>query len=171
MREPLVAWAADCVVRGSIDLDDGRLSDQVNDRELLTFFDVTLEALEDGHRLEVDELEVERRELHLIQVAGRRGDPTRRKRTIEDRVALEIGPFIVTGNIHRPPSAQPLAALSRWTRFVPVTDAVIEIPGTAEPMHQDVVLVNRERIAASLALAAIPILPEETADWGIRPGR
>lgn len=166
MREPLVAWAGDCVVRGSIDLADGRLSDQVNDLELLTFFDATLEAFEDGRRVEVDELEVERAELHLIEVSGRRGDPTRRLRTVEERVALRIGPFTVTGNLHRAPTAQPLAALSRWTWFVPVTDAMIEVgDGSSEPMRQDVVLVNRERIAASRPLAAVPMGTDESGQF------
>ena len=109
-----------------------------------------------------DELEVERRELHLIEVNGRRGDPSRRLRTVEDRVALQVGPFVVTGNLHRPPSAQPLASLSGWARFVPVTDAVIEVGGTpAEPVHEDVILVNRDRVSASRQLASIAILPED----------
>lgn len=168
VREPLVAWAGDCVVRGSIDLADGRLSDQVNDLELVTFFDATLEALEDGHRVEIDELEVERGELHLIEVSGRRGDPTRRLRTVEERVALRIGPFTVTGNLHRAPSAQPMAALSRWIRFVPVTDAMIEVGnGSSEPMHQEVVLVNRERIAASRPLAAVPMGTDESGRFKV----
>jgi hypothetical protein len=42
MREALVAWAGDCRVRGEVDLGDGRLSDQVNDGDLLTFFGATL---------------------------------------------------------------------------------------------------------------------------------
>ncbi len=167
MREPLVAWSGDCVVRGSIDLGDGRLSDQVNDREILTFFDATLEALDDGHRVEIRELEVERRELHLIEVSGRRGDPTRRLRTVAERVALQVGPFTVTGNLHRPPSAQPLAALSRWARFVPVTDATIDVgEGNSEPVRQDVLLVNRDRIAASRALASVPMASDESREVG-----
>lgn len=167
MREPLVAWSGDCVVRGSIDLGDGRLSDQVNDREILTFFDATLEALDDGHRVEVRELEVERRELHLIEVSGRRGDPTRRLRTVAERVSLRVGPFTVTGNLHRPPSAQPLAALSRWARFVPVTEAMIEVgDGNPEPVRQDVVLVNRDRIAASRELASVPMGSDESREVG-----
>lgn len=169
MREPLVAWAGDCVVRGSIDLGDGRLSDQVNELDLLTFFDATLEALDDGRQVRVGELEVERRELHLIEVKGRRGDPSRRLRTIEDRVALQVGPFVVTGNLHRPPSAQPLASLTAWARFVPVTDAVIEVGGIpAEPVHEDVLLVNRDRISASRPLASIAIRPEDP--WEDQPG-
>ena len=157
-----MAWAGDCVVRGSVDIGDGRLSDRVNDLDLLTFFDATLESLDDGHQVQVGELEVERRELHLIEVNGRRGDPIRRLRTIQEPVALRVGPFVVTGNLHRSPSAQPLAALTRWARFVPVTDAMIEVGDTpAEPVHQDVILVNRERISASRPLAAIAIRPEE----------
>jgi hypothetical protein len=164
VREPLVAWAGDCLVRGSVDLGDGRLSDQVNDLEMLTFFDATLEALDDARRVDVGEIEVERRELHVIRVTGRRGDPTRRLRTVEERVALQIGPFTVTGNLHRSPSAQPLAALQRWARFVPVTDAVIQVgDGDQEPAHEDVVLVNRERIVASRPLAPVPMwFPEPT---------
>jgi hypothetical protein len=169
VREPLVAWAGDCVVRGTIDLGDGRLSDQVNSLDLLTFFDATLEALDDGRRVAVDELEIERRELHLIEVNGRRGDPSRRLRTVEDRVALQVGPFVVTGNLHRSPSAQPLAALNSWARFVPVTDAVIEVGGTpADPVHEDVILVNRERISASRPRTAIAIRSDDP--WEDEPG-
>ena len=51
MRESLVAWAGDCQVRGEIDLGEGRLSDQVNEGDLLTFFSATLEAIEDGHQV------------------------------------------------------------------------------------------------------------------------
>src|SRR5829696_2669240 len=98
MRESLVAWAGDCQVRGEIDLGEGRLSDQVNEGDLLTFFGATLEAIEDGREVVMDELEVERRELVLIEIDGHQGDPIRRTRTIVDPVRLEIGPFRVTGN-------------------------------------------------------------------------
>jgi hypothetical protein len=169
VREPLVAWAGDCVVRGTIDIGDGRLSDQVNELDLVTFFDATLEALDDGRQVRVGELEVERRELHLIEVNGRRGDPSRRLRTIEDRVALQVGPFVVTGNLHRPPSAQPLASLTGWARFVPVTDAVIEVGGMpAEPVREAVLLVNRDRVSASRQLASIAIRPDDP--WEDQPG-
>jgi len=165
VREPLVAWAGDCVVRGSIDVDDGRLSDQVNNLELLTFFDATLEALDDGREVRMDEIEVERRELHLIAVMGRRGDPNRRLRTVEDRVALQVGPYVVTGNLHRSPSTQPLAALSSRSRFVPVTDALIEAGDTpSDPLHEDVILVNRDRISAWQPLAPIAIQPEAPSE-------
>jgi len=161
MREPLVAWAGDCRVRGEVELGEGRLSDQVNDRDLLTFFDARLEALEDGHEIALDEVEVERRELHIIEVDGRRGDPTRRLRTVEEPVLLEVGPFRVVGNLHRAPNAGPLAALYRLVRFLPVTDARIDVADSTRPtVLRSVILVNRDRIDKTEPLAAIPIVPD-----------
>lgn len=156
MREPLVAWAGDCRLRGDVDLRDGRLSDQVNESDLLTFFGATLEALDDGHEVSVEELEVERRELHLIEVEGRQGDPIRRLRTILEPVRMEIGPFLVSGNLHRPPAAQPLAALTSWHRFVPLTDARIALADGSRPsIAKPVVLVNRERIRKTEPLDSV----------------
>lgn len=162
MREPLVAWAGDCIVRGDVSLSEGRLSDHVNQEELFTFFGATLEALEDGRRVTVDELEVERYELHIIEVEGHRGDPARRLRTITDRVRMQVGPFEVTGNLHRAPSAQPLASLTRWVRFVPMTDVEFRYAGTdGEMRHREVVLVNRERITRTEAVTMVPVFQPE----------
>jgi hypothetical protein len=158
MREQLVAWAGDCVVRGEVELGEGRLSDRVNELDVVTFFDATLRALDDGREVTMGELEVERHELHVIEVQGRRGDPVRRLRTIEERVSVELGPFVVTGNLHRPPNTQPMASLSRWSRFVPMTDAVVAMKGVmAEGVHEAVVLVNRERIARTEPISVAPV--------------
>jgi hypothetical protein len=164
MREPLVAWAGDCRVRGDVDLGEGRLSDEVNEGDLLTFFGATLEALADGHELALDELEVERRELHLIEVDGRQGDPVRRLRTIAEPVRLEIGPFRVTGNLHRSPAAQPLAALSRHQRFVPVTEAYLDLLDGSRPTRSlPVLLINRELVRKSEPLAQIAVWADDAA--------
>jgi hypothetical protein len=162
MREPLVAWAGDCVVKGSVDLGEGRLSDQVNGLEVVTFYDATLQALDDGHEVAVNELEVGRGELHVISVQGRRGDPSRRLRTVEERVTLELGLFVVTGNLHRPPNTAPLASLSRWQRFVPMTDAVVGFKERdADLVAQDVVLVNRDRVARTVPIAVVATFEAE----------
>jgi hypothetical protein len=164
VREPLVAWAGDCLVKGTVELGEGRLSDQVNTLDVVTFFGATLEALDDGHAVVLDELDVDRGELHVIQVQGRRGDPERRLRTVEERVSVELGPFVVTGNLHRPPNTAPLAALTRWQRFVPMTDAVVGLrEGEGIEVAQDVVLVNRERISRTVPLGSLPVTFEEGA--------
>ena len=170
MRQPIVAWAGDCVVRGDISLDEGRLSDRVNELELLTFFGATLEALDDGHEVRVDELEVERRELHLIEVNGRRGDPARRLRTVEERVTMEIGPFVVTGNLHRAPQNAPLAALAGWAKFVPVTDVEFSVSGRNDTAsRREVILVNRDRIAKAQSLTGIQVHASEPWESNTAP--
>ena len=65
-----------------------------------------------------------------------------------EHVRLEVGPYTVTGDLHRSPSLPPLNALTRWSRFVPVTGALVEIGADRVPAHHDVVLVNRDRIGA-----------------------
>ncbi len=158
MREQMVAWAGDCIVRGNVELDEGRLSDRVNELDVVTFFDVTLRALDDGREVQMDELEVDRGELHVIEVHGRRGDPGRRQRTVEEHVTVELGPFVVSGNLHRPPHTQPLAALYRWAPFVPMTDAVVGMRDRdGDRVAQPVVLVNRQRISRTDHLTAIPV--------------
>ena len=161
MREQMIAWAGDCIVRGSVELGEGRLSDQLNELDeigVVTFFDATLRALDDGREVQVDKLEVERSELHVIEVHGRRGDPARRLRTVEERVSVELGPFVITGNLHRPPSTQPLAALYRWARFVPMTDAIVGLRDREDDrVLQEVILVNRTRISRTDHLVAMPV--------------
>ncbi len=164
MREQLVAWAGDCQVRGEVELGEGRLSDRVNDLELLTFFDATLAALEDGREMRLDEVEVERRELHVIEVTGRRGDPGRRLRTLKEPVVLQVGPYTVRGSLHRSPVAQPLAALAGWTRFVPVTDATVDVHGGDQsPIARDVVLVNRDLVSRTERLDGVEVMT--TTEW------
>jgi len=164
VREQLVAWAGDCVVRGVVELGDGRVSDQVNELDVVTFFDATLRALDDGHEVRLDELEVERQELHVISVHGRRGDPGRRLRTVEERVRVELGPFVITGNLHRPPNTTPLGSLGRWQKFVPMTDALLGFrDGGSVPVAEEVVLVNRERISKAVPLSVVPIYADEPA--------
>ncbi len=169
MRDQLVAWAGDCMVRGSVDLEEGRLSDQLNEREVVTFYDATLRSLDDGHELAVGELEVERHELHVVPVSGYRGDPTKRVRTVEERVTLELGPYLVVGNLHRMPTAQALAALTRRTRFVPLTDAIVVMRDRPddEPMQEDVVLVNLDRVGRTETISMVPVM---TDDWAEAAG-
>jgi len=51
MREQVVAWAGDCMVLGSVELEEGRLSDQLNEREVVTFYDAALRSLDDGREV------------------------------------------------------------------------------------------------------------------------
>lgn len=157
MREELIAWAEDCVVRGPAELPDGRLSDVVNATDLLHLAPARLEALDDGRVIELDELELERRDIHFVLARGRDGDPTRKLRTVREPVAIEVGPFVVHGNLHRSPSAPPLSSVTVMAaKFVPVTEATFALGTTGTPARADVLLVNRELIARTSPLDSLP---------------
>ena len=157
MREELVAWAEDCVVRGPAELPDGRWSDVVNSVDLFHLAPVRLESLEDDRVLELEELDLERRDLHLVRVDGRPGDPNRKLRPIREPVALQIGPFLVQGNLHRAPAAAPLASVTVMaSRFVPLTEATFALRDGSRAEAADVLLVNRELITKAEPLDELP---------------
>ena len=59
MGEPLVAWAGDCMVRGVVELGDGRLSDQAHQRVLV---------LDRGHQpRRAPAQDAGRRERHIVR--------------------------------------------------------------------------------------------------------
>ncbi len=166
MREQLVAWAEDCRVQGEVDLGEGRLSDVINELDVVVFRSATLVALRDGHIVREDEVEVARRELTLIQVEGRRGDPLRRLRTIAERVRLEVDPFRITGDLHHLPSVQSLNALTRWSRFIPVTDALVEVDGSRPAANR-----ARRRARQPRPHPGLPPAPGCGPRLGARAGR
>jgi hypothetical protein len=159
--DELQAWAEDCVLTGGVELPEGRLSDIVNHLDLLQFRPARVEALEDGRVLELDELEVERRDLHVMRVTGRAGDPERRLRTVREKVVMEVGPFRVRGNLHRAPNAAPLAAVHRWTRFIPVTEAEFSLSDTDHAWQDATILVNRDLIGKVELVEDVPAAAEE----------
>jgi hypothetical protein len=166
VAEELQAWAEDCVVRGAVELPDGRLSDAVNHLDLLQFRGAKLEALDDGRVIEMEEVEIERRDLHVVLVQGREGDPSRKLRTVRERVIMEIGPFRITGNLHRSPHAAPLAALNKWTRFIPVTESELSLRSGGDARHDDAILVNRELIQKVDLVDDLRLLGPETWPQG-----
>jgi hypothetical protein len=64
------------------------------------------------------------------------------------------------------PTAQALAALTRRTRFVPVTDAIVVMRDRPDdaPMQEEVVLVNLDRIGKTKAVSLVPVMTDDWAD-------
>ena len=148
VREQLVAWAEDCRVQGEVDLDGGRLSDAVNDLDIIMFHAATLVALEDGHIVREPEVEVARRELSLIEVHG----PARRSRAAApDRAGARAPRGRAVHGHRRPASIAEPAAAERAHPVVEVRAGHRRAGGDRPrrvPAHHDVVLVNRDRIRA-----------------------
>lgn len=145
----LTAWADDCVVRGTSTLHAAdRLADRLNADERLELRSVAVEAFEEERTLALETLALTLDELCLVELAGERGDPERRRLTNRRRVSAEVGPFVVTGALHVLPGANPLATFRHRPRIVPLTEAVIELAGSTRRLRWEVPAlgVNQTRI-------------------------
>jgi hypothetical protein len=127
VRFDLVAYATDCIVRGSVDLAEGRVTDALASAAELLFHDVELQALDDGRIVVADQLAVTLDELCAVEVDGPRGDRARRVRTVEQTLTAEIGPYRITADVHTKPTADLLASIIRQGPILAMTDAVIEV--------------------------------------------
>jgi hypothetical protein len=143
-----VAYGEDCILSGRTVLDADRLSDMLNAADEYALVGVTVERLDDGMPLQVDEIVVPRDELYLVHASGPRGDAARRRHTLPKHVAMKVGPYEVQGYLHGLPGADPIAAIRRRKSMIPLTEARISYMVDGEHRQDDVatVILNRERI-------------------------
>jgi hypothetical protein len=160
-----MAYAGDCVVAGTGEMgDDQRLSDFLNQSDLLVLADVALEAHDDGHVVRLESLALSTDELYAVEAVGSRGSTERRRHTRAEPVRLVMGPYDVVGLVHGPSAGDPLAALARASTMVPITRARISYhhAGVDHSRDADVLLVNRAMITSAerSAVDDAPVLRE-----------
>ncbi|MGH2466692.1 MAG: hypothetical protein ACRDGL_03050, partial [Candidatus Limnocylindrales bacterium] len=140
-----MAYAGDCRVAGRIQLTRGRLTDMLNDQPTLHLHEVLLEGLEDGRLLELADIELQRDELFAVEALGPRGKADKRVRTRPHRMQVSLGPYIVMGQLHTMPGADPLNSMLRRMPMVPLTTATIGYAVAGQTIMRDVetLVVNR----------------------------
>jgi hypothetical protein len=172
------AYARDCRVYGEIELEQGRLSDQLNCAMEILIRNARIADLGDGHVVELPELTVGRDELCAVVATGPRGDDARRLNTRTALVEANIGPYRVEGWAHSPPAADPVASILRRAAWVPLTDATVWYNRSGEDVREKVptLLVNRHLMrtfrAVKEARPALPTpggSPSSTASVRLRP--
>lgn len=143
---PLTAYSDDCRIVGRLELDHGRLSDLLNDRAEILLRDVQLESLDDGRLVDLPELTVAREELCVVEAAGPRGEQSRRIRTREHRLQVQLGPYLILGQLHTLPGADPFASVLRRGPMVPLTNATLFYVsgGVMQARDADALVVNRD---------------------------
>jgi hypothetical protein len=143
-----VAYGEDCVLSGRTVLEADRLSDMLNAHDEYALVGVTVERLDDGMPLQVEEIVVPRGELCLVHATGPRGDAARRRHTLPKHVAMKVGPYEVRGFLHGLPGADPVQSIARRKPMIPLTNARIEYVVNGEHRADDVetVILNRDRI-------------------------
>ena len=141
----LTLYTGDSLAFGYLPLTAGRVTDLLNECEALEFVDTYLQNIAGGHGLALRVAVIPREEICAVGVAGPRGDPQRRTRTLPIPVELRLGPYDVRGSIHVVPGADPLATFRGRRTMVPLTEATIEwdVPDGRKIARWDTVVVNR----------------------------
>jgi hypothetical protein len=140
-----VAYAEDCRLFGHTRLDSARLTDMLDAHTEIELIDVAMEALVDGRIVEVPSMIVARDDLLVVQATGPRGARERRRRTRPHPVAVQTGPYLVRGQLHAPPTADPFAGLRRRSPMVPLTEGSIAYTVGDQTLirRSDAIIVNR----------------------------
>lgn len=147
MQIPFSAYADDCTVRGELELKTDRLSDFLASTTEFQLASPEFRALEDGRIVSAESCEIERDDLCVILATGPRGREERRLWTRQHPVRVRVGPYVVVGYLHSPPTIDPFRTTDRRP-IVALTSCVV---GYAEAdstvwVESQAVLVNTSKI-------------------------
>jgi hypothetical protein len=147
MQIPFSAYADDCTVSGELALQTDRLSDFLASTTEFEVASPEFRALDDGRTVNADSCEIERDDLCVILATGPRGRVERRLWTRQHAVRLRVGPYVVIGYLHAPPTIDPFRMTERRP-IVALTSSVVgyaQGDGTAW-VEAESVLVNTSKI-------------------------
>lgn len=147
MQIPFTAYADDCTVSGEIDLRADRLADLLVSTEEFEVDHPSLRALADGHVVEAESVGVYRDDLCIVLATGPRGRAERRLWTRQHPVRARVGPYVVVGYLHAPPTIDPFQS-AHHRSMVALTAGVVGYTEAGNPLwvSSDAVLVNTAKI-------------------------
>jgi hypothetical protein len=147
MQIPFSAYADDCTVRGELALRTDRLSDFLASTTEFQLASPEFRALDDGRTVTAESCEIERDDLCVILATGPRGRTERRLWTRQHPVRLRVGPYVVIGYLHSPPTIDPVRTTDRRA-IVALTSCIVGIPDGQGTTWTEVeaVLVNTSKI-------------------------
>ena len=141
-----IAYGRHHRVFGWVRLRADRLTDLLNACGELHLADAEFESFDDGMGRSVDDIIIQRRELVAVHATGPRGDFALRQDTESHPVAVQSGNYLIRGQLHAEPGADPLASIGDRPAMLPLTQAWIEYWSGGERRHQSTgtIIVNRE---------------------------
>jgi hypothetical protein len=150
------AFTADRRISGRMFLADDRLSDMLNSVARIVLRDALVEDLVDGYPPVNGDLTVPVGDLVVVVGTGPRGGDTPRRRTVQRRVSVGLGRFVVSGDLHLPADNprlpdgdDPAVVFAGRDLLVPLTAATItyDLNNVPQSDDHDALLFNRARAA------------------------
>ena len=147
MQIPFSAYADDCTVSGQLALGTDRLSDFLASTTEFQIASPEFRALDDGRTVSAESCEIGRDDLCVILATGPRGRADRRLWTRQHPVRVRVGPYVVIGYLHSPPTIDPFRTTDRRP-IVALTAAVVGIPTGDDTrwVEAESVLINTSKI-------------------------
>jgi hypothetical protein len=147
MEIPFTAYADDCTVSGELAIRADRLSDFLASTTEFEVARPSFRALDDGRTVSADSCAVERDDFCLVLATGPRGRVERRLWTRQHPVRVRVGPYIVIGYLHSPPTIDPFRTTDRRP-IVALTSSIVGYVAGEQTVwsEADAVLVNTAKI-------------------------
>ncbi|MEO8438081.1 MAG: hypothetical protein ABI562_06440 [Chloroflexota bacterium] len=139
------AFAGDCTITGKMTMFGERLTDFLNGQERFRVHHVELESLEDGHKVAIDSISLERADLLAVIATGPRGAEKQRVELQVNRLQVSVGPYLILGRLHTKPGTDAMSSVLRRESMVPLTNVTIayEQAGTFVSRDVGAIIVNR----------------------------
>ena len=140
-----VGFAGDCTITGKMTMFGERLTDFLNGQQRFRIHHLECESLEDGHKLAIDSVSVERDDLLAVVATGPRGAEKQRVQLQTNRLQMSIGPYLILGRLHVEPGSDAMASVMKREPMIPLTNATIayEVAGTFVTRDLGAIIVNR----------------------------
>jgi hypothetical protein len=161
MHVPLRAYAEDCSITGEVALSGDRLSDFLSSTTEFEVLNLSCRALDDGRVIDALFAPVLRDDLCLIVAGEPRGREDLRVWTRQYAVMARVGPYTVRGDVHAPPTIDPLRLPARRA-IVALTSAHVAFveAGRSIEIDAETVLLNSAKVATFEAASTEDVGPE-----------
>jgi hypothetical protein len=152
MLADLTIYAADSILTARLLIAQDRVSEFLATSSPIDLRHVRITSLDDGRRMELDALEVDRREVLMAVADNVRGKASRRVATVQRPALAQVGPYRIAGRVHGPPSTDPIE-LARRRPWIAITNAIVwfAAKGSAMTVHHGAVLVNLSHLGSLVA--------------------
>ena len=140
-----IGFAGDCTIAGKLTMFGDRLSDFLNGQERFLVHHLEFESLQDGHRVALDSVSLERDDLLAVVATGPRGLEKQRVSRQTNRLQMSLGPYLILGRIHSQPGSDAVGSVLTREPMIPLTDATIayEVAGALVARDVAAIIVNR----------------------------